>query len=302
MTISKNIKIAGAVAAALAGVVTIQAAREQFGTTPRVTVVNLHGTIMQGKGSPLSGKLINLESTRKVIDKAFKPKRLQAVILNINSPGGSAVQSDLVSTYIKEKSIKHNVPVIAFCEDYAASGGYWLACTGSEIYAARSSVVGSIGVISQGLGFHQLIDKYGVERRTFTAGENKAVLDPLAPLKDKDVEIIKGLLNNIHQHFIDHVKTSRGDRLKGDDKTIFNGEFWTGEPALTLGLIDGIDNVDSYIARRWGDNVEVKRVKGGSSLGELLGGATLALPDLVTSLAPLVADMQVADLAAKALK
>ena len=113
MTISKNIKIAGAVAAALAGVVTIQAAREQFGTTPRVTVVNLHGTIMQGKGSPLSGKLINLESTRKVIDKAFKPKRLQAVILNINSPGGSAVQSDLVSTYIKEKSIKHNVPVIA---------------------------------------------------------------------------------------------------------------------------------------------------------------------------------------------
>jgi len=304
MTISKNIKIAGAVAAAaaLAGVVTIQAAREQFGTTPRVTVVNLHGTIMQGKGSPLSGKLINLESTRKVIDKAFKPKRLQAVILNINSPGGSAVQSDLVSTYIKEKSIKHNVPVIAFCEDYAASGGYWLACTGSEIYAARSSVVGSIGVISQGLGFHQLIDKYGVERRTFTAGENKAVLDPLAPLKDKDVEIIKGLLNNIHQHFIDHVKTSRGDRLKGDDKTIFNGEFWTGEPALTLGLIDGIDNVDSYIARRWGDNVEVKRVKGGGPLEELLGGATLALPDLVTSLAPLVADMQVADLAAKALK
>jgi len=255
-----------------------------------------------GKGSPLSGKLINLESTRKVIDMAFKPKRLQAVILNINSPGGSAVQSDLVSTYIKEKSIKHNVPVIAFCEDYAASGGYWLACIGSEIYAARSSVVGSIGVISQGLGFHQLIDKYGVERRTFTAGENKAVLDPLAPLKDKDVEIIKGLLNNIHQHFIDHVKTSRGDRLKGDDKTIFNGEFWTGEPALSLGLIDGIDNVDSYIARRWGDNVEVKRVKGGSSLGELLGGATLALPDLVTSLAPLVADMQVADLAAKALK
>jgi len=302
MTISKNIKIAGAVATALAGVVTIQAAREQFGTTPRVTVVNLHGTIMQGKGSPLSGKLINLESTRKVIDKAFKPKRLQAVILNINSPGGSAVQSDLVSTYIKEKSIKHNVPVIAFCEDYAASGGYWLACTGSEIYAARSSVVGSIGVISQGLGFHQLIDKYGVERRTFTAGENKAVLDPLAPLKDKDVEIIKGLLNNIHQHFIDHVKTSRGDRLKGDDKTIFNGEFWTGEPALSLGLIDGIDNVDSYIARRWGDNVEVKRVKGGSPLEELLGGATLALPDLVTSLAPLVADMQVADLAAKALK
>ena len=158
----------------------------------------------------------------------------------------------LVSSYIKEKSIKHNVPVIAFCEDYAASGGYWLACTGSQIYAARSSVVGSIGVISQGLGFHELIEKYGVERRTFTAGENKSVMDPLAPLKEKDVEIIKSLLNNIHQHFIDHVKASRGERLTGDDKTIFNGEFWTGEPALALGLVDGIDNVDSYIARTWG--------------------------------------------------
>merc|ERR1719187_1971595 len=153
-----------------------------------------------------------------MIDKAFKPRRLEAVLLNINSPGGSAVQSDLVSSYIKEKSIKHNVPVIAFCEDYAASGGYWLACTGSQIYAARSSVVGSIGVISQGLGFHELIEKYGVERRTFTAGENKSVNDPFAPLKEKDAEIIKTLLNNIHQHFIDHVKASRGERLVGDDK------------------------------------------------------------------------------------
>jgi len=302
MAINTNLKIAGAIAAGITGIIGIKAAKEKLGTTPRVSVINLHGTIMQGKGSPIGGKLINLECTRKMIDKAFKPARLEAVFLNINSPGGSAVQSDLVSTYIKEKSAKHNVPVIAFVEDTAASGGYWLACTGSEIYAARSSVVGSIGVISMGLGFHQLIDKWGIERRTFTAGENKSVLDPLSPLKEKDVEIIKGLLNNIHQHFIDHVKESRGDRLKGDDKTIFNGEFWTGEPALELGLIDGIDNLDSYIARKWGDKVEVVRVKGGSKLEELIGEVTGGWPDSSISMAPLVADLQLAEIAAKALR
>merc|ERR1740129_925779 len=215
-----------------------------------------------GKTSPLGSSNINLISMKKKIDVAFSPPSLKAVILSINSPGGSPVQSDLVSAYIKRKAEAADVPVVVFVEDMAASGGYWLACTGSEIYAARSSVVGSIGVISMGLGFHQLIDKWGIERRTFTAGENKSVLDPLSPLKEKDVEIIKGLLNNIHQHFIDHVKESRGDRLKGDDKTIFNGEFWTGEPALELGLIDGIDNLDSYIARKWGEKVEVVRVKG----------------------------------------
>jgi len=146
-----------------------------------------------------------------------------------------------------------------------------------------------------------LIEKYGVERRTFTAGENKSVNDPFAPLKEKDVEIIKSLLNNIHQHFIDHVKASRGERLIGDDKKLFNGEFWTGEPALALGLVDGIDNVDSYIARTWGDNVDVKRVKGGSPLEELLGDTLGPLPD-ITSLGPLVVDGQAAHLAHQALK
>lgn len=304
MAVSTNVKLAGALAAGVTGILGFKAAKEKFGKTPRVAVINLHGTIMQGKGSPIGGKLINLESTRKIIDNAFKPARLEAVFLNINSPGGSAVQSDLVSTYIREKSIERNVPVISFVEDNAASGGYWLACTGQEIYAARSSVVGSIGVISMGLGFHELIDKVGIERRTFTAGENKSVLDPLSPLKEKDVEIITGLLNNIHHHFIDHVKTSRGDRLKGDDKTIFNGEFWTGEPALALGLIDGIDNLDSYIARKWGKKVEIIRVKGGSKLEELIGEATSAfLPESsLSSLAPLVADLQVAELASKCLR
>ena len=185
-----NLKIAGAAAAGITGLIGVAAAKEKFGTTPRVSVINLKGTILQGKGSPLGGaQLINLETTRKLIDQAFTPARLEVVLLNINSPGGSAVQSDLVSSYIKDKSVKHNVPVIAFVEDTAASGGYWLACTGEEIYAARSSVVGSIGVISMGLGFHQLIERWGIERRTLTAGENKSVLDPLAPLKEGNIFI-----------------------------------------------------------------------------------------------------------------
>jgi len=290
---NSQLKVAGTVAAAIGGLVAFRTIKEEYGTSPRVSVLNLHGTIMQGRGSPIGGKLINLENTRKLIDKAFKPKRLEAVILNINSPGGSAVQSDLVSSYIREKASKHNVPIIAFVEDNAASGGYWLACTGSEIYAARSSVVGSIGVISMGLGFHELIQKYGIERRTFTAGENKSVLDPFSPLKEKDVEIVKNLLNNIHQHFIDHVKESRGDRLKGDDHVLFNGEFWTGEPALALGLIDGIDNMESFISRKWGENVEVIRIKGGSKIEELLG-ETFGEP--LSSKYPLLIDQNLLDI------
>merc|ERR1719270_1606560 len=219
----------------------------------------------KGGGSGLlAGRVISLETTRKLIDKAFKPSRLQAVILNINSPGGTPVQSDLVSAYIKEKAAKHNVPVIAFVEDMAASGGYWLACTGSEIYAARCSIVGSIGVISQGLGFHQLIEKWGIDNRTYTAGENKSINNPFDPVKESDVKIIKSLLNDIHQDFIKHVKTNRGDKLTADDETLFNGQYWTAETGLKLGLVDGIDHMDSYIARKWGKegkDVRVYRIK-----------------------------------------
>eukprot|EP00088_Acartia_fossae_P045049 TRINITY_DN4814_c0_g1_i11.p1 TRINITY_DN4814_c0_g1~~TRINITY_DN4814_c0_g1_i11.p1 ORF type:complete len:342 (-),score=59.54 TRINITY_DN4814_c0_g1_i11:132-1157(-) len=238
---------------------------------PTVSVITLEGTILSGRGGGFGRKNINLESTRKMIDAAFKPGNLKLVCVNVNSPGGSAVQSDLVSQYIKSRAAKKNVDVVVFVEDTAASGGYWLACTANKIYATRSSVVGSIGVISMGLGFHELIKKYGVERRVFTAGENKSVLDPLAPLKESDVQIIRNLLSNLHEHFIDHVKTSRGDRLKADDKTLFNGEFWTGQKALELGLIDGIDTVDGYIEREFGDKVKVLRPRrdGGFSLSGL---------------------------------
>ena len=210
-----NKKVLGAVATGVVGLVGFQAAKEKFGTDPRVSVIRLHGVIMEGRGGLAGSGVINLENTRKQIDKAFSPNRLQAVLLNINSPGGTPVQSDLVSAYIREKAEKHNVPVLVFVEDLAASGGYWLACTGSEIYAAPCSIVGSIGVISQGFGFHQLIEKYGIERRTYTAGENKSINDPFVPVKDKDVEIIRNMQNKIHKDFIEHVKASRGEKLKG---------------------------------------------------------------------------------------
>merc|ERR1719312_894366 len=209
--------------------------------------------------SPLGGSNINLISMKKKIDVAFSPPSLKAVILSVNSPGGSPVQSDLVSAYIKRKAEAANIPVIVFVEDMAASGGYWLACTGSEIYAARCSIVGSIGVISQGLGFHQLIEKWGIDNRTYTAGENKSINNPFDPVKESDVKIIKALLNEIHQKFIDHVKNNRGEKLTTSDEILFNGQYWTGDKAKELGLIDGIDHMDSFIKRKWGK--EGKEVK-----------------------------------------
>ena len=170
---------------------------------PAVSIIDLHGTILADNGRASFGNQnINLDSMKRkiAIDLAFYPKSLKAVLLNINSPGGSPVQSDLVSSYIKEKAAEKDVPVIVFVEDMAASGGYWLACTGSEIYAAQCSVVGSIGVISQGLGFHQLIEKLGIDNRTYTAGENKSINNPFDPPKESDIKIVKDLLNTIHQH------------------------------------------------------------------------------------------------------
>jgi len=235
---------------------------------PVVSVLKLQGTISAQKGS----KYINLENSRKQIDKAFSFKKLESVLVSVNSPGGSPVQSDLVTSYIQMKSRKQSIPVVVFVEDMAASGGYWLACAGSEIYSSRSSVLGSLGVIYFNLGVQQLIEKLGVERRIITAGENKALMDPLSPMKDEDVKIIKTMLENTHKHFVDHVKKNRGDRLKGSDEELFNGGVWTGEPAQELGLIDGIQDMDEYIQNKYGEEVKVNRIKPkGAGISELLG-------------------------------
>jgi len=223
---------------------------------PVVSVIRLQGTITAQRGS----QNLNLESLRKRIDDAFKPERLAAVLVSVNSPGGSPVQSELLSSYINMKANKCKVPVTMFVEDMAASGGYWIACSGQQVFASKTSIVGSLGVIYGGLGFTELIKKVGVERRLLTSGDNKALMDPLSPVKEEDVKIIKAMLGDIHKIFIDHVKKHRGDKLKGTDEELFNGAIWTGEPAVKLGLIDGIDTVENYIQTNYGDEVKVKRV------------------------------------------
>ena len=181
--------------------------------------------------------------------------------MTVNSPGGSPVQSDLMTSYLQLQARKRKVPVTVFVEDMAASGGYWLACAGDNIYASKSSILGSLGVIYSGLGLTELISKIGVERRLITAGKSKALMDPLSPTKEEDVAIIRKMCAEIHQIFIDHVKTSRGSRLVGSDEELFNGAIWTAEAALEYGLIDGIDNVENYIHRNFGEEVKINRMR-----------------------------------------
>ena len=189
---------------------------------------------------------LSLEGTRKKIEDAFKPERLAGVLVTVNSPGGSPVQSDLMTSFLQLQARKTKVPVTVFVEDMAASGGYWLACAGDNIFASPSSILGSLGVIYSGLGLTELISKIGVERRLITAGKSKALMDPLSPTKEEDVAIISKMCADIHQIFIHHVKTSRGSRLVGSDEELFNGAIWTAGDALKHGLIDGIAHYNSW--------------------------------------------------------
>ena len=183
------------------------------------------------------------------------------MLVTVNSPGGSPVQSDLMTSFLQLQARKTKVPVTVFVEDLAASGGYWLACAGDNIFASPSSILGSLGVVYSGLGLTELISKIGVERRLITAGKSKALMDPLSPTKEEDVAVISKMCADIHQIFIHHVKTNRGSRLVGSDEELFNGAIWTAGDALKHGLIDGIDNVESYIHRNFGEEVRVNRMR-----------------------------------------
>jgi serine protease SohB len=195
-----------------------------------------------------------------LIERAFAMPQLKAVALAINSPGGSAAQSALIARRIRDHSREKKIPVIAFCEDVAASGGYWLACVGDEIYADANSIVGSIGVVAATFGFPDLLRKIGVERRVHTAGERKAMLDPFRPEDPDEVELLQAIQRQIHENFIDWVRERRGDRLKGSDAELFSGEFWTGQRAVELGLVDGIDDLRGAMRRRFGDQVRLRPV------------------------------------------
>jgi signal peptide peptidase SppA len=220
--------------------------------TPVVPVVRLSGVI--GLTSPLRPGL-TLAGIARALERAFGMRRAQAVALVINSPGGSPVQSHLIYRRIRQLAGEKGRPVIAFTEDVAASGGYMIACAADEIICDASSIVGSIGVIGGSFGFTKLMDKLGIERRLYTSGEHKAMLDPFLPEDPDDVERLKSVQREIHEGFIDLVKQSRGGRLKGPEKTLFSGEYWTGSKAIELGIADGIGDLRSVLRERFGDNV-----------------------------------------------
>lgn len=207
---------------------------------------------MAGRGS------LNDTTLAPVLERAFKKGKPQAVALEINSPGGSPVQSALIGARIRRLAEEHDVPVFAFVEDVAASGGYWLAAAADEIFADASSVVGSIGVISSGFGAHIFLARQGLERRVHTAGESKSMLDPFRPENEGDVARLKVLLNDIHANFIEHVTERRGTKLTSDEK-LFTGEVWLACRAIGLGLIDGIGHLKPVLQERFGKKVRLRR-------------------------------------------
>lgn len=220
-----------------------------------VPVVRLQGTI--GLGSALRQGL-SMASVEGALTKAFA-MRGPAVALVINSPGGSPVQSSLIYTRIRALAAEKDKTVLVFVEDVAASGGYWLATAGDEIFADPTSIVGSIGVVTASFGFTELLDKVGVERCIYTIGENKAILDPFKPEREADVAILKAVQGDIHDAFVAVVKARRGHKLS-DDPDLFTGRFWAGASALAHGLVDGIGDVRTVLRARYGNKVRIRTV------------------------------------------
>lgn len=230
---------------------------------PVVPVLRLTGAI--GMSTPLRPGL-SLASLSTSIERAFNVGGASAVALVINSPGGSPVQSRHIHDRIRALAREKGLPVYAFAEDVAASGGYILALAGDKIYADPSSIIGSIGVIYQGFGFVGLIDKLGVERRALTAGDKKLTLDPFQPVKPEDIERLKKIQDILHQEFIALVRDRRGAAIEQAGSTLFTGEFWSGRQALELGLIDGLADVRSRMRELFGDKLRLKLVSGGGGM------------------------------------
>src|SRR6201986_572870 len=217
-----------------------------------VPVVRLSGVI--GAVTPLRPGM-SLAGVARVLERAFSVKNAKAVALVINSPGGSPVQSRQIYLRIRQLAEEKKLPVLVFVEDVAASGGYMIACAGHEIFCDPSSILGSIGVVGGSFGFQELIKKVGVERRLYTAGAHKAMLDPFLPQDPDDVARLKSIQREIHAIFIALVKGSRGARLKGADDDLFTGEYWAGETSVSLGLADGIGDLRSTLRARYGEKV-----------------------------------------------
>ena len=224
---------------------------------PLVTVVRLVGPI--GTVMPLRTGL-SIAAVAPMLERAFAPPGVRAVALVVNSPGGSPAQSHLIFKRIRSLAEEKKVPVLVFVEDAAASGGYMIACAGDEIFADPSSILGSIGVVSASFGLDRFIERFGIERRVHTSGENKAMLDPFRPENPEDVERLKSLQSRIHGMFIDLVKGRRGARLKSDSPDLFTGAFWVGSEAVDLGLADAVGDLRSILRERFGPKVEMRLV------------------------------------------
>jgi len=234
-----------------------------------VPVVRLNGAI--GAVSPLRPGL-TLSGVSKILEKAFETKRARAVALVINSPGGSPVQSRQIYARIRQLAETKRIPVLAFVEDVAASGGYMIACAADEIFCDPSSILGSIGVIGGTFGFQDLIKKVGIERRLYTSGDHKGSLDPFLPENPDDVARLKAIQRDIHDSFIDLVKKSRGARLQGEDAYLFSGEYWAGTRSVKLGFADGIGDVRSVLRARYGERVRMPVIAPKSGLLSTLAG------------------------------
>jgi len=233
--------------------------------TTSVNVVRLHGMIGTGGRSAL-----NDAALAPVLERAFSKGKPAAVAISVNSPGGSPVQSSLIGSRIGRLSEEKEIPVFAFVEDVAASGGYWLASCADEIFADTASIVGSIGVISVGFGLQDLIARYGIERRVYTAGKSKSMLDPFREEKQEDVERLTSILGDVHDVFIQHVKTSRGDKIT-QDIDVFTGEVWLAERAKELGLIDEIGHLVPTLKDRFGDKVKLRVIEQKRSFSRRFG-------------------------------
>ena len=228
-----------------------------FSRTSFVPVLRLSGVIA-ASGTPLAGNTLALATLAGPLERTFTASKLPSVAIIINSPGGSPVQSNLIFRRIRALATEHKKRVYVFCDDVAASGGYYLALGGDEIYADPSSIVGSIGVISASFGLDKAIGRLGIERRVYTAGLSKGSLDPFLPEKAEDVERLKALQRDVHDVFIGAVKERRGALLKGPDTELFSGAFWSAPRALDFGLIDGIGDIRSKMAELHGPKVKLR--------------------------------------------
>lgn len=239
-----------------------------FSRRPTVPVLRLSGPI--GMATPLRAGL-TLASAAGAIEKAFALSSTPSVVLSINSPGGSPVQSHLIYKRIRQLAQERGKRVYVFCEDVAASGGYFLALAGDEIYADPSSIVGSIGVISAGFGFDRAIERLGIDRRVYTAGTAKGTLDPFSPEREEDVARLKALQKDVHDLFIGIVKERRRQRLSADDAELFSGAFWSGPRAHEMGLVDGLTDMRTRMREVHGEKVRLKIVplQAGGLLGRL---------------------------------